>query len=405
MNRVLILLVLLPVLIYAESPIELSQPGEPLLSLDAAGLALGGAGEARWNLQSGLPANPALLAGLDGVTFSTVLQFRQTRRDTSGVLWTENRQDFPAFQFTLALPAGWRLGLGYRSILRNRGSYTLHELLEDLPEGEEDWDGSYELGLKQEGGLSSFPISLAWQANSKLRLGLALSLLRANLFQEWDYDFPADSELYDRRVKREADWHGTTVDVGTQMRLGSDFGLSLLYRSGCDLSGLNRIEIAGQDDAEESILEGRYPASWSTGLSWTPGTRTFFSTGWEHQAWSDYESPIKSETLQDVDRFSFGIEWQWVQARRGLRPERRIPFRFGLRIGNFPGEDPVLGGEVRELLYSFGTGFMVQDGKGSVDLAVFLQDLDAGGVAAETRWGLALSLRTSEKWKRRTLPY
>ncbi len=405
MTRVWILLLLLPALAAAESPLELSQPGEPLLTMDAAALALGGAGEARWDLQSGLPDNPALLAGLDGVTFSTVLQFRQSRRDTSGTLWTENRQDFPAFQFTLALPANWRLGLGYRSALRSRGSYTLDALMEDLPDDDTDWDGSYELNLRQEGGLGAFPLSVAWQQGDRLRLGLAVSLLRANLLQEWTYSFPDSSEVYDRKVKREADWNGTRIDAGLQARLGKGLSVSLLYRSGCDLEGLSVVQIAGQTDTEETNLAGSYPASWSTGLSWAPGKRNVISLGWEHLSWSEYESPIESESLYDVDRFSLGYEWKWIRPRKGLRPERRIPFRVGIRLGKFPGAEPLLGGEVIEKLYSFGTGFTVQDGKGSVDLAVFLQDLDAGDAASETRWGIALSLRTSEKWKRRTLPY
>jgi len=373
--------------------------------MDASKLALGGAGESRWDLQDGLPTNPALLAGLDGVTFSTVLQFRQARRDSGVGTWKENRQDFPAFQFTLAFPAGWRLGLGYRARLRNRGSYSLSERMIDLPEGESDWDGRYELDLVQEGGLSSFPISLAWQASPRLRLGLALSLLRANLFQEWSYRFPEGSGLYDRKVKRQADWHGSAVDFGAQARLGSNWGLSLLYRGGSDLSGLNRIEIAGQAGAADSSLAGSYPASWSAGLTWASGRRIMLSAAWNHLAWSRYRSPIPSEELQDVDQLSLGLEWRWIRPRKGLRSEQSLPFRFGFRLGKFPGTDPLLGGELREKLLSLGTGFKVQGGKGSLDLAVFLQGLDSGGLPAETRWGLALSLRTSEKWKRRTLPY
>jgi len=406
LTRSWILPLLLPIFAVAESPLELSHPGEPLLSMDAHSLGLGGSGEARWSVQTGLPSNPALLAGLDGVTFSTVLQFRQARRDTmSGETWTENRQDFPAFQFTLALPAGWRIGLGYRSMLRNRGSYALEGLLDDLPGDEDDWDGSYDLHLRQEGGQGAFPLSLAWQARSDLRLGLAISLLRGNLLQEWEYRFPDSSGLYDRKVKRQADWHGTQIDLGAQFRLNSTIALSMLYRGGGDLTGTSLIEIAGQTDPEESSLEGRYPSSWSGGLSWAPSRKHIFSTSWEHTSWSDYESPVLAEALYDVDRFSAGYEWKWIRPRKGLRPERLIPFRLGFRFGRFPGAEPILGGRVRELLYSFGTGFTVQDGKGSVDIAVFLQDLDAAGAASETRWGLALSLRTSEKWKRRSLPY
>lgn len=404
-RRRLLPLLLLPVLAAAESPLEISHPGEPLLAMDALNLSLGGAGEARWNVRSGLPANPALLAGLDGVTFSTVLQFRQARRDTSGGLWTENRQDFPAFQFTLALPAGWRLGLGYRSLLRNRGSYLLSQTMAELPEDEEDWDGSYDLYLDQQGGIGAFPLSLAWQAHERLRLGLAVSLLRGSLEQEWEYDFPDGSGLYDRKVRRRADWHGTALDLGLQARLSGSLALSLLYRGSSALSGTDLLEIAGQTDTEEETLAGRHPSSLAAGLSWAPYERLVLSLAWERQPWSDYESPVQSEALYDVNRYSAGLAWKWVRPRRGLRPARVLPLRLGMRYGHLPGSDPIGGGRVRELLYSLGTGFSVQEGKGSVDVALFLQNLDAGGGASERRWGLALSLRTSEPWKRRTLPY
>ena len=107
----------------AESLFELTPPGEPLLALDAHAIALAGASEARWHLESGLPSNPAQLVAIDGVSFATVIQWRRGLRDLegAGANWDETRQDFPAFQISAAFPRGIRFGAGYRADLRSRG--------------------------------------------------------------------------------------------------------------------------------------------------------------------------------------------------------------------------------------------------------------------------------------------
>ncbi|MDP6418828.1 MAG: hypothetical protein QF492_06720 [Candidatus Krumholzibacteria bacterium] len=410
MTRFFLLLLAVASLALAESPIELQLPGEMLLNGDAHDLALGGSAEARWDLASGLPSNPALLASLDGVTYASVLQFRIASRDTIGGTWKEGRQDFPAFQFTLALPKDWRLGIGYRSLFRTRASYSLSGVVEDVPEG--DWDGSYQTHLSQSGGQGSFPISLAWAWKNHLRLGADLSLLRGNLLQEWEYDFPAEaSGIYDRKIRRSAEWSGTQWGAGLQARPAEGFSLSLHYRGESNLQGEQSEEVSGEEEDTPTGLEGVFPASWSAGLAWKlPGTQCLgslrtnlvLSANWLQQSWSQSSLPLTTGKLRDLSRLGLGLEWNFLLPRVGLREERNIPLRLGFRHANLPTLDPLEGSYLEEILWSLGTGFKVQDGKGDCDLAFFLQEYQASGKRVEFRWGMALSLRSTEKWKRRT---
>lgn len=394
----------------AESLLELLPPGEPLLPLDAHAIALGGAAEARWDLESGLPANPAQLMAIDGVSFATVLQMRRGLRDLpAGGSWDETRQDFPAFQISAALPHGLRLGLGYRGDLRSRGAYSI-SVPYDLDEGLTD---HYALHYVQDGNLSRFPISLAFAPDPRYRFGLGLNLYRGSLNQEWLYDFPnatgGDPDLgyQDRKVRREGSWRGTGLALGVQAQpLGTATTLSLRLDSGAGLRGSSRLETAGETDLSEAKLSGDLPLRWALGVSQRLPRGTLVSLQWDHEAWSDYAAPLGGDAdLDDIDRFALGLEWLWGEARATGRTHRQLPLRLGLRVGDWPGPDALSGGGVRETMLSAGTGIDLPAGRGSVDLALFWQRLSIEGAESERRIGFALSLRTTEAWTRRTQPF
>ncbi len=404
-NTVLISILLLLVSgqAVAESVGELRHPGLPLLPIDAHSLALGGAAEARWGLLSGLPSNPAQMLALDGVTFSTVLQLRTASSNREGNDWSESRQDFPAFQVTAALPRGFRLGAGFRADLRSRGSFDQAVELPEL---------SYTQSFSQEGGLHRFPLTLAFPIGTKLRLGLGLSLYKGNLNQEWswhsfrDLDGLYDGSYAERKIRRQASWHGTGLMLGVQARPLPALGVSLRWEGPADLTGTESQETAGEDDATDLTLDGHMPGRWGVGLSLKLPADGHASLQWDHEDWDSYEPPITSSELQSSDRFGFGLEWM-LGKRTGRRNKQRgIPLRFGLRFGDLPATDPLVGGEVTERMLGLGTGFEIQSGRGSVDVTFFMQQLrDADGSTLEDRWGFALSLRTSEIWKKRRQPF
>jgi hypothetical protein len=393
----------------AESLLELLPPGEPLLPLDAHAIALGGAAEARWDLESGLPANPAQLVGIDGVSFATVLQVRRGLRDLAGpgADWDETRQDFPAFQISAALPRGLRLGIGYRADLRSRGSY--HYSVPFPLEGETQ---HYVVRYAQSGGLSRFPFSLALPLGERYRAGVGLNLYRGNLSQEWTYDFPnptsGDPDLgyQDRKVRRQASWYGTGLALGLQAQpLDPATVFSLRWDGGADLRGDAQEETAGEDDVRVSRVDGRMPARWALGAARRLPRGALGSVQWEHEAWTDYRAPAGSAKLSDVDRLCLGLEWFWGQAPAPGREGRQLPLRLGLRRGNWPAADPISGAEVTETTVSLGTGFDLPAGRGSLDLAFYWQALGMDAGESERRFGLALSLRTTETWSRRAQPF
>ncbi|MBM4118130.1 hypothetical protein FJ251_10400 [bacterium] len=391
----------------AESLLELLPPGEPLLPFDAHAIALGGAAEARWDLESGLPANPAQLVAIDGVSFATVLQMRRGLRELpSGADWDETRQDFPAFQISAALPRGLRLGVGYRGDLRSRGAFSL-QVPFDL-----DAVDHYALRYVQDGSLARFPISFAFALAERYRLGLGLNLYRGSLNQEWLYDFPSatggdpDLGYQDRKVRREGSWRGTGLALGLQAQpFGPATTLSLRLDSGADLKGSSRIETAGEAAVSEAAVAGELPLRWALGLARRLPRGTLVSLQWDHEQWSDYRAPLGAVPLRDVDRLALGLELLWSEVPPASRPQRRLPLRLGLRVGDWPGPDAFTGAAIRETLLSAGTGIDLQSGRGSLDLTVFWQRLAIGDATSERRLGVALSLRTSETWTRRSQPF
>jgi hypothetical protein len=362
----------------------------------------GGATEARWDLKSGLPSNPAQMLALEGVTFSTVIQIRKASSDRGGISWGETRQDFPAFQVSAALPRGLRLGAGFRADMRSRGSFEQGIVLEEL---------AYRQRFTQEGGLHRFPITLAFPLGSRLRVGLGLGLLRGNLNQEWSWHSfigPggfADVSYSERRVRRRAHWHGTSLILGAQAKPRPGYGISLRWESSADLTGSEQIATAGEFDEESVELSGYMPGRWGAGVVMPLPMGGILSAQWDHENWENYESPLAPASLRDVDRFGVGLEWSMGRKMGQWREERRIPLRLGLRVGDYPAADPLDGSEVSERLLGFGTGIEIQEGRGALDLTFFLQRLRGGGAELEKRWGFAFSLRTSEIWQRRKQPF
>jgi len=390
-----------------ESLLELSPPGEPMLPYDAHTLALGGAAESRWHLESGLPSNPAQLVAIDGITFSTVIQVRRGFRALEGTDWDETRQDFPAFQISASLPWNLRLGAGFRSDLRARGSFSQY-----VPMDLGTYGDGYTRTYSQDGNLSRFPLSFAMPIGDSHRIGLGVNLYRGNRNQEWVFDFPGatsgdpDLGYQDRRVRRKAHWAGTGFVVGGQSRLfDARAPVSARWEGPAALTGEAENETAGEDDLEITDLEGRMPSRWALGFAFKLPRGGLASLQWEREAWSQYEAPLSSATLSDVDRLGLGLEWLWGEKGRPGRRHRQFPVRLGLKRCNWPAPDPVSEGEVTETTFSMGTGFDVQEGKGSVDLTLYWQRIDVDGAEGERRLGLALSLRTSERWQKRTQPF
>lgn len=390
-----------------ESLLELAPPGEPMLPYDAHTLALGGAAESRWHLESGLPSNPAQLVAIEGITFSTVIQVRRAFRELEGGEWDETRQDFPAFQISASLPWNLRLGAGFRSDLRARGSFSEFVAM-DLG----SYGSGYTRSYSQSGGLSRFPLSLAMPIGDTHRIGVGLNLYRGNRNQEWVFDFPGatsgdpDLGYQDRRVRQKARWAGTGFVLGAQSRLfDARATVSARWEGPADLAGDVEGETAGEDDLEVDEITGRMPARWALGFAFKLPAGGLASVQWEHEAWGDYSAPLPSASLSDVNRYGLGLEWLWGEAGRPGRRHRQFPVRLGLRRGNWPASDPVTGGEITETTFSLGTGFDVQEGKGSVDLTFYWQQIAVDGDEGERRLGLALSLRTSERWKKRTQPF
>ncbi|MCP4548257.1 MAG: hypothetical protein GY835_17490 [bacterium] len=401
-TSLLLILILTAVAANAESPWEIRLPGEPLLPLDAHSLALGGATEARWDIKGGLPANSAQIANLDGFTFATVLQWRQASRTlAAGESWSETRQDFPAFQISANLPKGIRLGIGFRADMRARGSFTLPMI---QIEGQ-DCEQSY----TQKGGYHRFPLSIAMPIGDKVRLGLGVSLVRGHLNQEWYFRFP-DALVYEnpelgfvnRSARRLASWHGTSFNAGLLVRPLKWLSVSGRLESACDVNGDNTIQTAGIESEEVDPISGRMPARWGLGLAGNLGDSGILSVQWDHEEWADCEMPVGDIDLLNVDRIAAGFEWIF---RYGYRNKKETPLRIGFRSSNHPGPDPFTRAEINEKFYSIGTGINLRDGRGSVDLTLFLQNLTVAGGETEKRIGVALSVRTSEIWTKRTTPF
>lgn len=278
------------------------------------------------------------------------------------------------------------------------------------PDG--DSDLAYELEYRQRGATKHFPVVMAMSLGENLRLGAGCNVIMGSLSSEWIYDFDnayvpgaPDSGYHDQKARRRADWYGLAPVIGAQFRFPGRLSASVRYEAGTELSGSSLYEIAGRESNDETELAGQYPSRLALGVALAGPGSSVFSLQWNREPWSEYTDPLADLELEDVDNYAVGAEWIW---KREPRPGRRIlevPFRAGARVGLWPRRDPLTSSIIRETIIALGTGLVLEDGVGSFDLALFYQRLNDEDDAGEDRIGVAISLRSTDFWKRRLLPY
>lgn len=363
--------------------------GERMESGDVRAIALGGSTQLTLDSLAVNHINTALLARLKKVTLGA----------TQYAAWDEGRSAEYQEKDVSAAFASFRAAFPITPFLTIAAGYF----------GRYDADGTFEVPDEtstgdafvtrfiRSGGLFSIPLTAAFNLTRHASVGFTFSLERGFLEDRWDIDFEERGRVPGAGFKKE-EFSGTGYALSAAFYPWQRFVLGASFESAIDYDTDIR-ELYTQSVLDTSYAAtAKLPARVSAGVTLRL-TRRITLLGSAH--WSDFTKfhglAFPTELLDTEQSYAFGLEvtgvpiFGWRAPIRTSFQWERLPFEFP------PGES------VSRYLVGLGTGILIGDGKGKVDIAVRVGATGSAGTnGLEDRlFRVYVGLTGSEVWKRK----
>jgi len=349
----------------AESRYSLRGDGESVSAARADVRAQGGA-----EIASGIPSisrNPASIALAGRTTFYGTydLEWIRTgenlpsgpggvRKDYAGLV--------PNLALIFPLPADLSLGTGLLVQRRRRGTI---ERFVDVPDGN-GGTLTYRQEFEGRGSLLQIPAMLAWNGK-RVQVGAGIDLLLLGSDINWRNEFTGEGEVLnfvDSEDREENSLHGVAFRAGLRVPLGDRVAVGAYTVQPGRLSGELRYSSEQAGTAFERVDDRKLDvaSSWGAGVEGHPMDGLRVAVDWIRESWGDADPIDPAESFVDVDRVAVGAEWK----SPGERGSLQWPVRLGYRTENLQTLD-AYGNEVREHVFSGGSGFNIAGGRGDID--------------------------------------
>jgi long-subunit fatty acid transport protein len=384
------LLVGAPVTTQATSVFNMVLLGERLETGDTRSIALGGSTQLISDSLGVLQLNPALLARINKVQIGATqfIGFDQGRstefaeRDISVL--------FPTFRLAFPIMGKFVFSFGYMGRYDPDGTFVEF--------GQTASGVDFLTRFSKTGGLYSIPFTLSFNVSRYAAVGLTYSIENGFVQERWDKEFNALLFAPGAGFKKE-EFEGNGYGAGVVLRptdriiVGGAFESQIDY----DTSVQERFTQPALDTTY--VSSATLPARVSVGVT-VEATRDV--TVAASYAWSDFKDfkglSFDSNRLSREVSYAVGVEYG-----KGVKVlGKRFPLRASFNFQELPFAHPV-GQQINKFLFGFGTGFLIRDGRGKIDMA-----LQAGQVGAindndvEDRViRVYFSVTGAEQWKRR----
>lgn len=369
-DRVLMILCLVGLLTAggaeAESVFSVNGIGEPVLGVDARGMAMGGAGLANpspWHVSLD---NPALLAGIKRFSLGAALVPEMRRIELQDSDKSASFAYFPFLRLTHGLPGGITGAAAIGSL--HRVSYRLEERrMQDSLQVVDVRSG--------EGGPGFVSIALAGYASDKIMIGAELRVLVGTIEDERNVRYVGESALETRDVVKSAFGGEPLGRLGVYVDLGKGFGIGGCYQFS-RLMDVRTTHIAREKEVSEVTNDLTYPSMGGLGMSYKLGERGSLTAEWQRAAWGKTgELAGYNGEMVDADRISIGAELL-------VGDDYRVPFRFGYLWRELSYRSAGVSSAPTEFAVTGGLGLPFRQENGSFDVAVQIGargDLESDG--------------------------
>ncbi len=323
------------------------------------------------------PINPSSIGGLARTVLSVRAEpeYRTLRLDGRTERTTVQRIPL----LTVAVPAGKGLAVSLAaSSLLDRSFTTLttgSALLNGVTVPTRD-------KLDMRGSIGDLRAAIGWQANSRLRVGLAGHIMTGEHVGARERTF-ADTLRFGGVIdSSRATYFGTALSVGGELRVLPNLSAHASYRMGNDFDSRIR---------DTTRATGSVPNRLGLALRYDGIAGSTFAVGMERVSWSDMA------TMGATRVQAFDAQNLFAGAEVAGPPLRGVPMllRAGFARNQLPFGTST-GAQVRETRWSTGVGLPVAREAASIDLSLQRASRSASGVAArESAWrfGFGLQIR------------
>jgi len=323
------------------------------------------------------PINPASIGGLTRTVLSAQAEPEYRRVTINGRSENTTVQRIPLL--TVAVPAGRGLAVSLAaSSLLDRSFTTIttgSALLNGVSVPTTD-------KLDMRGAIGDLRAAIGWQANSRIRVGLAGHVMTGEHVGARERTF-ADTLRFGGVIdSSRATYFGTALSVGGEVRVLRNLSAHASYRMGNDFDSRIRDTVR---------TTGSVPNRLGLALRYDGIAGSTFAVGMEQVSWSDMGS-MASERVKAHDA-------QNVFAGAEVAGPRMRGVPVLLRAGYARNQLPFAtagGAQVRETRWSTGVGLPLAREAASIDLSLQRASRSASGQAAsESAWlfGIGLQIR------------
>lgn len=323
------------------------------------------------------PINPASIGGLTRTVLSAQAEPEYRRLRLNGRSENTTVQRIPLL--TVAVPAGRGLAVSLAaSSLLDRSFTTIttgSALLNGVSVPTTD-------KLDMRGAIGDLRAAIGWQANNRLRVGLAGHIMTGEHVGARERTF-ADTLRFGGVIdSSRATYFGTALSVGGELRVLPNLSAHASYRMGNDFDARIRDTVRAT---------GGVPNRLGLALRYDGIAGSTFAVGMEQVSWSDMES-MGSERVKAYDAQNLFAGAEVAGPRlRGVP----VLVRAGFARNQLPFANTG-GAQVRETRWSTGLGLPVARESASIDLSLQRASRSASGQAAsESAWlfGIGLQIR------------
>lgn len=373
----------------AESVFGLNLLGERMDNGDVRAVALGGPVHILDDSLGVLQQNPAMLGGLNRVTFGASQLFESDANSSDAGDERNVASKFTSFAFAFPLMDWFTVGLSYRGQYDPDGQFTRFQT-SSTGEG-------YREEFIRSGGLNSYRLAVGRDVSRFVRAGAYFSYETGSLEKRWNtiFDDPAQAPAFsiqDRTLTGNGWGAGLVVRPLAGVMVGAVYEAEIDYDVEVDELYTNSAASGSYD--EDMVL----PARWTVSAHWQGEDFAVYAGG----SIRDFEKfeglGFPPDRLRREETASLGVEYLRGAPLFG----RRFPLRLSITWERLPYTMPE-GEAIQRLVAGIGTGLQLSDGRGKLDFA-----LQAGQIGSRDTNGLQttvlrffVGVSGAEIWKRK----
>ncbi len=313
--------------------------------------------------------NPAALAGINQVRFSSHLIMQNLNIENSNLKHKTNYANFNGFMGAFPISSGIGIGFGLQPITKINYSFETLNTIDVY---------NYTTSVNSIGGLNRAFIASGFKIHSRFQLGFSLSYVFGKADEDWRVNYESGG-LREPLYQFSSKLKGFSSRFGAVLNPLKGLTIGGVYETKYNMSqnfvevhttSLGGLIIFGPQTTITSTSDFDFPGLWGVGISYQMKQKFILAFDYVNQDWSTYPTSTQSSISEftNFERISFGFEFT-PSVDKFAKFFQRSKYRIGFAM-----EQPYVldysGRELSTIFVTAGLGIPFARRSGSIDLAI-----------------------------------